>query len=175
MVELTEDGKFNRSIKIDVEWLKKSFDEGHYVEPIILLHYLIGINMNSSYDMACRLINPMASFTLMSKKKGKKNLYFFSEYKYKTVAEILCDLGLIDIETYKKLMRFNKARNDSAHNLFKKIPTKSKLKKDFDLGLELFEVVKKVNGDLHMKYMDSVKRMTEETRSQTNIQQKSPK
>ena len=48
-MRIKEDGSF-KGITISKDYVRGSYEQGHYVEAIVLTHYIIGVNMNRTFD-----------------------------------------------------------------------------------------------------------------------------
>ena len=150
-------GGDGKGISISKDYLRDSYEKGHYVEAIILSHYVIGVVMNITFDRITQMLNLQAVVNrgirareVMPKKASMgKTLEKITEsavgrYRFVTVANILFDMGFYDNVLYGSLRELNKCRNKVAHRLFSNIPTQPELDKCFELGMRLWDDVDRV-------------------------------
>ena len=119
-----ERGKKHKRIGISKDYIKESYEQGHYVEAIILTHYIIGVYMNWTFDTITQSLSPLASVNRVIKmresmpsKKSKsmekilKKLYPMSNYRFINMVNILFDMGVYNNILRKELTKFNTYRN----------------------------------------------------------------
>ena len=137
----------NKEITISKNYIVRCYKEGHYVEAVVLAHFIVHVHMSMTYDAMVGLMNPFASIQRVTKKKGKGDLYPLPTqelYSFYIICNILFDMGIYNEELYDRLTRLNKYRNDVVHKLFKKLLSKQEFKEYFELGIELWEETWKI-------------------------------
>jgi len=166
-MKIKESGEGKRiEIEISKDYIKKSYQEGHYVEAIILTHYIIEVWMNMTFVTVVRLFNPFGlgyveRMEVRRKRKGKLSLYPISNYKFLTIANILLDMDIYNAKVFSKLEKFNTYRNTVIHKLFEKLPNKKELDEYFKLGIELWEETWKIEEKYNKAYFNSIRKITE--------------
>jgi len=151
----------HRDIEISKDYIIKAYQEGHYVEAVVLTHYVINVFMNMTFDIVVTLRNPSASLNKLirqSRRSKRKKSYPISDYKYLTIANILWDMGIYNKNLYTKLEKFNHYRNTVAHRLFSNIPSESDLSKYCELGIKLWDETWKILQQHHQKYFASLEK-----------------
>jgi hypothetical protein len=160
-MRLKEDER-EQGIEISKDYVRESYEKGHYVEAIVIIHYALEVFMNSTYTtflMANTLVNPSGLLERMKTKgkgRGKPSIYPISTYGFLTAANILLDIGVYTAELFAKLQKFNKYRNIVVHRLFKKLPNRKELDSYFKLGMELWETTWEVHQKYSKKFFDSL-------------------
>jgi hypothetical protein len=102
-----------------VGYAKSAYDSGHPIEAVTILHAAIEFIMNAVLRIYfSKLV------------KNLKIAYF----DYKTVARILFGLGLISVNEFGDLRKFNTERNRLVHNLFKEYVREKHAKTAYELG-----------------------------------------
>ena len=138
--------KKGKSVTVSIEYIKKSFDEGHFFESILLTHYFLERQMNGIFQMSISILkpgySPLAGRFLLEGKR--KNAPLGLDYNFRTIAKILFDLGVFDKELYRKMRRFNTNRNEIAHRALQELPTNKQITSYFRLGMELVEKISKI-------------------------------
>lgn len=145
-------------IRISKEDITKSYQEGHYVEAIVLTHVIIETYMNLTFDTVAALMNPLAPLNKLMK---KKNLYPVSNYGFSTIMNILFDMGVYNKKLYDSLLKFNRCRNTIIHRLFVDIPTKPEIDDCFELGMKLWDNTWKILQQHQQKSFERLKSVLE--------------
>lgn len=127
-------------IRISRGYIRKSYEDGHYIEAIVLIHHIIGSDMNWTFQTIGKYLN--------SSVPGRplKRARVIHDYGFLDMANILFDLGFYNEILYKDLKKFNECRNKVAHRLLTEIPEKSKLDKCYKLGMKLWDDTHKILG-----------------------------
>jgi len=173
-LEKTKEIGEERRIEITKDYIQKSYQEGHYVEAIVLAHYIIEVKMNMTFIAALRLFKPF-SFAPMErmkvqrrKRSGKSPLYPLSTYKFLIIANILLDMGIYNSDLFNKLEKFNTYRNSVTHRLFEKLPNKKELNDYFELGMELWEETQKLLEGYNRASFNHIKKIMEKPPAYVN-------
>ena len=110
VIRKSEEGQ--RKIEISKNYIKKSYKEGHYVEAIVLTHYIIEVYMNITFVTVVNLFIDSSNkailnrmITQVKKRKNKLQLYPITNYKFLTIANILFDMGIYSKKLFIKLKK----------------------------------------------------------------------
>lgn len=164
-----ERDKKHKRIEIPKDYIKESYEQEHYVEAIILTHYIIGVYMNRTFDTITQSLNPLASVNRVIKmqesmpsKKSKsmekilKKLYPVSDYRFINMVNILFDMGVYDNILRKELTKFNTYRNSVAHRLFAELPDQSEFDRYYKLGMKLWDNTYEILAKYQKGFFDKI-------------------
>jgi len=158
---MTNEGfKFEKKMEISKDYIKETYEKDHYVEAIILIHYIIEVFMNMTFDTVNSIHDPISRVNKLSKKK----MYVISTYRFRNIRDILFDMGIYDKKLSDRLEDFNSGRNIVAHRLFEKLPDKSEVDRYFKLGMELWDEVWKIEENYIKKQDEQMRKLMEETK-----------
>jgi len=163
VIRKSEEGQ--RKIEISKNYIKKSYKEGHYVEAIVLTHYIIEVYMNITFVTVVNLFIDSSNkailnrmITQVKKRKNKLQLYPITNYKFLTIANILFDMGIYSKKLFIKLKKFNTYRNIVTHRVFEELPTKKELDNYFSCGMKLWDEIWQINMKYQKKFFDDIQR-----------------
>lgn len=148
------------TVSISREYIKETYEKGHFVEAIILIHVVIDAFMRMTLDKKSSLINwenHQAEIERMRRRssKGKQTRVntVYNRYSYWFLVNVLFDLGVYDWPLLRKLKKFNQYRNDIAHRLLIDIPSKkSKIDTKFKSGMEAWTKVAKIHQKVNQEW-----------------------
>ena len=134
--------------------IKKLYEEGRYIEAIVMTHYFVSISMNMAYDKITMSLNPSVYIDRFIEKgefvpenKSIKQIInkFLGlvarmnehNYKFFDMVNILFDMGVYSESLCKDLKKFNKFRNRVAHRFLTNRLSQSELNECYELGMKL--------------------------------------
>lgn len=136
--------------------IKKLYEEGHYVEAIIVTHYFVSVFMNWAYDKITMSLNPSVYIDRLIEKgefvpENKSIEQVIHEfltlaarikerrYRFFGMIDILFDMGVYSEGLCKDLRKFNTYRNRVAHRFLTNRLSQSELTECYELGMKLMD------------------------------------
>lgn len=154
-MEFREGGK---GITISKSYIEKSYKEGHYIESLVLIHYVINGFMNRTFDLITSSFDPLR----FQKRATQKSLLRVSNYSFLTIVNILFDMGVYDEGLHGRLKRFNSCRNKAAHELFIHLPERSELDNQCEFGIELWNEIYSILQKYNREYFEKINKLLPE-------------
>ena len=155
-------GNYQKALKIFKAYLEKSYNEGHYIEVIILLYHSINASMNITFNTVAEGLRFIMNGTDKGSESLKNEYYGIKEYDFRPLAHMLFEMGIYSKDLHDDLIKLQDFRNEIMHRFFTSKLNKSKFDKYYGLGIKLLDQTSKISLEISKTFVDSIKRLRSE-------------